>query len=45
MPESRAEKKERLTKEAKAKLENKKVEDKKPYCLKYGLNHITSLIE
>jgi len=45
MPESRAEKKERLTKEAKAKIDNKQAESKKPYCLKYGLNHITSLIE
>lgn len=40
-PESKQEKKERLTKEATAISEGKKKEDvsKKPYAVKYGLNH------
>lgn len=40
-PESKQEKKERLTKEATAISEGKKKEDvsKKPYAVKFGLNH------
>ncbi len=46
-PESKAEKKERLEKEATAIAEGKKKEDvsKKPYSVKYGLNHVVGLIE
>lgn len=46
-PETAAEKKERLTKEAQAKLDGKKPEDvsSKPYVVKHGLNHVVSLIE
>ncbi|KAI0120444.1 60S ribosomal protein L8-B [Hypoxylon sp. NC0597] len=46
-PESKAEKKERLVKEATAIKEGKKKEDvsKKPYTVKYGLNHVVGLIE
>jgi large subunit ribosomal protein L7Ae len=46
-PETAAEKKERLLKEATAIKEGKKKEDvsKKPYTVKYGLNHIVGLIE
>jgi len=46
-PETKAEKKERLTKEATAVAEGKKKEDvsKKPYVAKYGLNHVVGLIE
>lgn len=46
-PETKAEKKERLLKEATAKEEGKKKEDvsKKPYVVKYGLNHVVGLIE
>lgn len=46
-PETRAAKKERLLKEATAVSEGKKKEDvsKKPYTVKYGLNHIVGLIE
>merc|ERR1711879_410312 len=46
-PETKAEKKERLTKEATAIKEGKKKEDvsKKPYAVKYGLNHVVGLIE
>lgn len=46
-PETVAEKKERLTKEAAAIADGKKKEDvsEKPYVVKYGLNHVTSLIE
>lgn len=46
-PETKAEKKERLTKEAQAITEGKKKEDvsKKPYTVKYGLNHVVGLIE
>jgi len=45
--ETKAEKKERLTKEAAAIAEGKKKEDvsKKPYTVKYGLNHVVGLIE
>ncbi|GMF00023.1 unnamed protein product [Ambrosiozyma monospora] len=46
-PETSAEKKERLTKEAAAIASGKKREDvsEKPYVVKYGLNHVVSLIE
>ena len=46
-PETKADKKERLTKEATAIAEGKKKEDvsKKPYVVKYGLNHVVGLIE
>lgn len=46
-PETKAEKKERLLKEATAVTEGKKKEDvsKKPYAVKYGLNHVVGLIE
>jgi large subunit ribosomal protein L7Ae len=46
-PESKIEKKERLHKEATAVAEGKKKEDvsKKPYAVKYGLNHVVGLVE
>lgn len=46
-PETSAEKAERLKKEATAIAEGKKKEDvsKKPYAVKYGLNHVVGLIE
>src|ERR1700753_1855061 len=46
-PEGKAEKKERLKKEATTVSEGKKREDvsKKPYAVKYGLNHVVALIE
>lgn len=44
-PEDKAAKKERLLKEAQAKAEGKTVEAKKPIVVKYGLNHVTYLIE
>ncbi|POS78418.1 60S ribosomal protein L8-B [Diaporthe helianthi] len=46
-PETKVEKKERLLKEATAIKEGKKKEDvsKKPYAVKYGLNHVVGLIE
>jgi len=46
-PETKTEKKERLLKEATAVSEGKKKEDvsKKPYTVKYGLNHVVALIE
>ncbi len=46
-PETKAEKKERLLKEATAVSEGKKKEEvsKKPYVVKYGLNHVVGLIE
>jgi large subunit ribosomal protein L7Ae len=46
-PETKIEKKERLTKEAAAVADGKKKEDvsKKPYVVKYGLNHVVGLIE
>jgi len=46
-PETKAEKKERLTKEATAIADGKKKEDvsKKPYAVKYGLNHVVGLVE
>ncbi|OJD13695.1 60S ribosomal protein L8-B [Emergomyces pasteurianus Ep9510] len=46
-PESKVEKKERLLKEATAVDAGQKKEDvsKKPYTVKYGLNHVVGLIE
>ncbi|KAF1930048.1 60S ribosomal protein L8-B [Didymella exigua CBS 183.55] len=46
-PETKVEKKERLTKEATAISEGKKKEDvsKKPYTAKFGLNHVVGLVE
>lgn len=46
-PETAAEKKERLTKEAAAIAEGKTRQEAspKPYVVKYGLNHVVSLIE
>ncbi|ODV87240.1 hypothetical protein CANARDRAFT_21206 [[Candida] arabinofermentans NRRL YB-2248] len=46
-PETAAEKKERLTKEAAAIADGKKKEDvsSKPYVVKFGLNHVVGLIE
>jgi ribosomal protein L7Ae-like RNA K-turn-binding protein len=46
-PETKTDKKERLLKEATAIKEGKKKEDvsKKPYVVKYGLNHVVGLIE
>jgi len=46
-PETKAEKKERLHKEATAISDGKKKEDvsKKPYVVKYGLNHVVGLVE
>ena len=46
-PETKAEKKERLHKEATAVADGKKKEDvsKKPYTVKYGLNHVVGLVE
>jgi len=46
-PETKAEKKERMEKEATAIADGKKREDvsKKPYVAKYGLNHVVALVE
>ena len=44
-PEDKGEKKERLIKRAQAEAEGKTVEAKKPIVVKYGLNHVTYLIE
>ncbi|MCJ1265275.1 60S ribosomal protein L8B [Lobaria immixta] len=46
-PETKVEKKERLLKEATAVEEGKKKQEvsKKPYAVKYGLNHVVGLIE
>lgn len=44
-PEDKAEKKERLLKRAQAEAEGKTIEVKKPIVVKYGLNHVTYLIE
>lgn len=44
-PEDKAAKKERLLKRAQAEAEGKTVESKKPIVVKYGLNHVTYLIE
>ncbi|KAF9091675.1 60S ribosomal protein L8B [Mortierella sp. AM989] len=45
-PETRIEKKERLTAAAAAQVEKgQKADTKKPFVVKYGLNHITALVE
>merc|ERR1719410_2651635 len=44
-PETRPEKKARLMEMAKAKKDGQEVKTKKPVVLKYGLNHVTTLIE
>ncbi|EGR33265.1 hypothetical protein IMG5_057300 [Ichthyophthirius multifiliis] len=44
-PETSQEKKQRLVEAANNKAQGKEVESKKPFVLKYGLNHITTLIE
>lgn len=44
-PEDKAAKKERLLKKAQAEADGKTVESKKPVVVKYGINHITYLIE
>ena len=46
-PETKAQKKERLLAEATAVEQGKKKEDasKKPYTVKYGLNHVVGLVE
>jgi large subunit ribosomal protein L7Ae len=44
-PETKAEKKERLTAEAAAKADGKSLDKKAPTVLKFGLNHITTLVE
>ncbi|XP_051114765.1 60S ribosomal protein L7a-2 [Andrographis paniculata] len=44
-PEDKAQKKERLLKRAQAEAEGKTPETKKPIVVKYGLNHVTYLIE
>lgn len=44
-PEKTAEKKQRLVAAAEAKKNGQKVDTKKPVVLKYGLNHITTLVE
>merc|ERR1719243_71239 len=45
MPETKEVKKERLMQMAESQEKGKQVETKKPLVLKYGLNHVTSLIE
>ncbi|KAK9806050.1 hypothetical protein WJX73_008996 [Symbiochloris irregularis] len=44
-PEDQAAKKERLLKEAQAKSSGSNVDKKKPVVVKYGINHITQLVE
>lgn len=44
-PESKAEKKKRLLKKAKNALNKVVTKEKKPLFLKYGINHITKLVE
>lgn len=44
-PETKADKKKRITDAAALKAEGKKYEPKKPFVVKYGINHITALIE
>jgi large subunit ribosomal protein L7Ae len=44
-PEDKAAKKERLLKEAQAREAGQEVEKKKPVVVKYGINHITQLVE
>lgn len=44
-PETREQKKTRLSEEATAKASGKTLQTKKPMMLKYGLNHVTELVE
>jgi len=44
-PEDKKEKKERLKAEAEARAAGKEADKKKPIVVKYGINHITTLIE
>ncbi|DBA76584.1 hypothetical protein WJX77_008710 [Trebouxia sp. C0004] len=44
-PEARKEKKERLLKEAESREAGQKTDKKKPVVVKYGINHITTLVE
>jgi large subunit ribosomal protein L7Ae len=45
-PETKVQKKERLAAAAQAKADGKKAEEtKKPVFVKYGINHITALVE
>lgn len=44
-PEDRAQKVDRLCQRAQAEAEGKSPETKKPIVVKYGLNHVTYLIE
>jgi large subunit ribosomal protein L7Ae len=44
-PEDKAAKKERLLKEAEARTAGKEAEKKKPVVVKFGINHITTLVE
>ena len=44
-PEDKAAKKERLLAEATAREEGKESEKKKPLVVKFGINHITQLVE
>merc|ERR1719335_1933340 len=45
MPETKEAKKQRLMQMAEAKKEGKEATGKKPVVLKYGLKHVTSLVE
>merc|ERR1719329_1610758 len=45
MPESREAKKNRLMETAQQKKDGQEVKTKKPQVLKYGLNHVTTLVE
>eukprot|EP00887_Chlorella_sp_A99_P007326 scaffold2.g7326.t1 len=44
-PEDKAAKKQRLLKEAEARAAGQEVEKKRPVVVKYGINHITQLVE
>lgn len=44
-PESKKEKKVRITERAQKLQEGKEISESKPYFLKFGLNHVTNLIE
>ena len=44
-PEDKSSKKERLVAEAEARASGKEVEKKKPVVVKYGINHVTTLVE
>lgn len=44
-PETKVQKKARLAATAESAVKGKKLEGKKPVMVKYGLNHITALVE